>query len=43
MFSMGEEYGHDEDFVDAPSEYVKCVVCHLVLKDPVQIMQCGDR
>merc|ERR1711962_388179 len=37
------EYGFDALFIDEIREDFKCVVCHLVLRNPVQIMSCGHR
>lgn len=37
------ESGYDFDFVDDVSDELICVVCHLVLKEPVQLVQCGHR
>ena len=37
------ESGYDFDFVSDVSDEVICVVCHLVLKKPVQFVQCGHR
>ena len=35
--------GYNFEFVgDVPDELI-CVVCHLVLKEPVQLVQCGHR
>lgn len=33
------ESGYDFDFVDDVSDELICVVCHLVLKEPVQLVQ----
>merc|ERR1711962_550460 len=43
MNSMCEEYGYDATFVEKPQEIYICTVCHLVLRNPVMIMQCGHR
>ena len=43
MDTMEEQYGFDADFVGEVPEFFKCVVCHLVLREPVQIMTCGHR
>ena len=37
------ENGYDYDFVDDIPEELVCVICHLPLKDPVQIADCGHR
>ena len=42
MFAM-EDHGYEAIFVSDVPEYLKCVVCHMVLKDPIQIMECGHR
>ena len=37
------ERGYDCDFVsDVPEELI-CVACHLVLREPVQLGECGHR
>ena len=35
--------GYDEEFLDIPPDYLKCIICCLVLRDPIQIMRCGHR
>ena len=35
--------GYDETFVSAVPGYLRCIVCRLVLRKPVQIMRCGHR
>jgi len=37
------EGGYDEQFVEIPSDHLKCAICTHVLKDPIQIMRCGHR
>merc|ERR1712136_260945 len=37
------EYGYDATFIEEIREEYKCVVCHLVLRNPLQIMSCGHR
>ena len=37
------ESGFDFLFVNDVSDELICVVCHLVLKEPVQLVQCGHR
>lgn len=37
------EGGYDLDFVDEVPEEFTCCVCHLTLKEPVQIEDCGHR
>ena len=39
---MGDEYGFEATFLDDIPEDIKCAICHLVLKDPLQL-QCGHR
>ena len=41
MNSMEEQYGFDANFISEVQDYLKCVVCHLVLRQPIQIMRCG--
>ena len=43
MFAMEEDHGYDAEFVPEVSEFLKCVVCHMVLRNPIQIMNCGHR
>ena len=38
-----ENGGYDVMFVEEPPEYLLCVVCHLALKSPIQIIDCGHR
>ena len=40
---MEEHHGYDAVFVNEVTDHLKCVVCQMVLKDPVQIMGCGHR
>lgn len=35
--------GYDNEFTSNVPEYWKCLICHLTLKDPVQIVGCGHR
>ena len=35
------KHGYHVDFVTAPPDYLRCMICQLVLRDPVQIMTCG--
>ena len=35
--------GYDYEFVSKVPEVWECLVCHLALKDPVQIVGCGHR
>ena len=43
MNSMEEQYGFDAVFTSEVPDYLKCSVCHLVLRDPIQILKCGHR
>ena len=43
MNSMEDQYVFDTYFVSEVPDYLKCVVCHLVLRQPIQIMKCGHR
>ena len=40
---MEEQYGIDANFISEVADNLKCVVCHLVMRQPVQIMTCGHR
>ena len=35
--------GYDYEFTSKVPEDLECLVCHLTLKDPVQIEKCGHR
>ena len=37
------EGGYDVDFVEEVPDEFLCCVCHLTLKEPVQIENCGHR
>lgn len=37
------EGGFDAEFIEAIPDDLTCIVCHLALKDPVQIAECGHR
>merc|ERR1712080_596651 len=41
VIMSSEEHGFDEEFIDVPADYLKCVVCQFVLRDPIQITTCG--
>ena len=43
MNSMEEQYGFDGTFILDVPDYLKCTVCQLVLREPIQIMDCGHR
>ena len=38
-----ESEGYDATFVNEVDEELKCAVCHLVLRDPIQLSECGHR
>lgn len=38
-----DDGGYDLHFVDDLQESFKCIVCHLTLRKPVQIIECGHR
>lgn len=40
---MNEVCGYDADFVEIIPEHLKCVICHMVLKDAIQFAACGHR
>ena len=35
--------GYDYEFTGKVPEDYECLVCHLPMKDPVQIVQCGHK
>ena len=35
--------GYDYEFTSRVPEDLECLVCHLTMKDPVQIVGCGHR
>ena len=37
------ESGYDANFEAEPPDYLKCIICALVLRDPVMIVECGHR
>ena len=43
MDSSGEQFGFDASFISEIPEYLKCSVCHFVLRKPVLIMKCVHR
>ena len=44
MEGLEDQYGYDDEiFISQPPEYLKCIVCVLVLRDPVQILSCGHK
>ena len=42
-WNIPELGGYDYEFQSKVPENCKCLVCHLTLKDPVQIVGCGHR
>merc|ERR1712168_154196 len=38
-----QEHGYDVCFVGEVADELRCVICHLVLREPVQVMTCGHR
>ena len=40
---MVTQEGYEACFVEKVGEDFKCILCHLVLRNPVQIMSCGHR
>ena len=38
-----QKHGYDATFVSEVADELRCVICHLVLREPVQIMACGHR
>ena len=38
-----DEGGYDAEFVTAPPDDLVCIMCHLALREPVQIARCGHR
>ena len=43
MNSMEEQYGFVATFISEVPEDLKCTLCQLVLRQPIQIMKCGHR
>ena len=44
MEVLKDQYGYDDNlFISETQEYVHCVVCTLVLRDPIQILCCGHK
>jgi len=44
MESLENQYGYDESlFISDAPDYFHCVICTLVLRDPVQILSCGHK
>jgi len=41
MFAEEEGCGYDELFVSEVPAYLECVLCRLVLRDPVAVVKCG--
>ena len=40
---MEEQYGIDATFISEVPQYLKCVVCRLVLRQPMRITTCGHK
>ena len=40
---MTDEAGYDLSFVSEVPDYLQCLVCHLVLRDPVLVIACGHK
>ena len=38
-----ESGGYDATFVEDVADYLKCMICHLVLRNPVMLIDCGHR
>ena len=38
-----EESGYDCNFIDELPDYLTCAICHLALRSPVHIVDCGHR
>ena len=43
MNSMEEQHGIDATFISEVPQYLKCVVCRLVLRQPMRITTCGHK
>ena len=44
MECLDRQYGFDDHLVLSETpDYLRCVVCSLVLRDPVQILTCGHK
>ena len=43
MDAEGEKYGVEAFFTSEVAVYLQCVVCKLVLRDPLQISTCGHK
>lgn len=39
--SSSQDQGYDMDFLEDPPNYLKCIFCTLVLRDPVVLIGCG--
>lgn len=40
---MMECGGYEANFVEEPLDYLKCVICHLALRNPLMFIDCGHR
>ena len=44
MESLEDQYGYDESiFISEIPEHLLCMICTLVLRDPIQILCCGHK
>ena len=42
--SSSEAHGYDEIlFLSEPGKYLRCSLCELVLRDPLQVLTCGHK
>ena len=35
--------GYDATFIEDVADYLKCIICQLVLRNPVLMVECGHR
>ena len=40
---MEDIHGYDAEFLDDVPDHLKCTICLMVLKNPVQLADCGHR
>merc|ERR1712034_15131 len=40
---MEDNCGYDNEFVDGLPDYLKCAICRLALRNPIQVSSCGHR
>jgi hypothetical protein len=43
METLEKEYGYDAVWISDTPEYLRCTVCQLVLRNPLQILACGHK